>query len=87
MLAKELKGVGPATASAVVAAARPDVYSFFELVAEHLPVLGRVAWTLPYYARYAEALRQHAAVLGGEWTPASLERALWAHVGGKAGKR
>lgn len=88
MLAKELKGVGPATASGVVAAVRPDVYPFFdELVAEQLPGLGPVAWTVAYYARYAEALRERAAGLGDEWTPASLERALWAHVGGKAGRR
>jgi hypothetical protein len=87
MLAKELKGVGPATASAVVAAMRPDVYPFFdELVAEQLAVLGPVAWTLSYYARYAEALRERAAALGGEWTPAALERALWAHAGGKTRK-
>lgn len=88
LMAKELKGVGPATASAVVAAIRPDVYPFFdELVAEQLPALGKVAWTLGYYARYAEALREMAARLGGDWTPARLERALWAHVGGKAGGR
>ena len=88
MLAKELKGVGPATASGVVAAARPDVYPFFdELVAEQLPGLDKVAWTVAYYARYADALRERAAELGDEWTPASLERALWAHAGGKAGRR
>jgi hypothetical protein len=80
-----LKGVGPATASAVAAAFRPDVYPFFdELVAAQLPGLGKVAWTLGYYGRYAEALRVEAARLGGAWTPAALERALWAHVGGKA---
>jgi hypothetical protein len=85
LLAKALKGVGPATASAVVAAVRPDVYPFFdELVAAQLPALGPVAWTLSYYARYAEALRERGTALGGEWTPALLERALWAHVGGKA---
>jgi hypothetical protein len=87
LLAKELKGVGPATASAVVAAVRPDVYPFFdELVAEQVPGLGKVAWTMGYYARYAEALRELAAGLGGEWTAATLERALWAKVGGKVGK-
>ena len=84
LLAK-LRGVGPATASAVVAAVRPDRYPFFdELVAEQLPALGKVAWTLGYYARYADALRARAIELGGDWTPASLERALWALVGGKA---
>jgi hypothetical protein len=81
-----LAGVGPATASAVVAAAAPERYPFFdELVAAQVPGLGPVAFTLGYYARYAEALRTRAAGLGGPWTPARVERALWARVGGKAG--
>lgn len=82
----KLAGVGPATASAVVAAHAPDVYPFFdELVAAQVPQLGRVAWTLGYYAKYATALRERAARLGEGWTPAMVERALWAHVGGKVG--
>ena len=81
----KLKGVGPATASAVASAHRPDVYPFFdELVAAQVPGLGAVAWTLAYYARYAEALRARAAQLGGEWTPVMVERALWSNAGGKA---
>jgi hypothetical protein len=80
-----LKGVGPATASAVAAAAEPTIYPFFdELVAEQLPELGKVAWTMGYYGRYAVALRERAALLGGAWTPVMIERALWSHVGGKA---
>lgn len=82
----KLKGVGPATASAAASAAAPEIYPFFdELVAAQLPGLGPVAWTLGYYAKYADALRSAARDLGGEWTPVLLERALWAHVGGKAG--
>jgi len=82
----ELAGVGPATASAVVAAAAPAIYPFFdELVAGQIPGLGKVAFTLGYYARYAEALRERALRLGTDWTPEMVERALWAHVGGKAG--
>lgn len=74
----KLKGVGPATASAAAAAAAPDLYPFFdEIVAAQLPGLGPVAWTLGYYARYADALRTAAKDLGGEWTPTLLERALW----------
>jgi hypothetical protein len=82
----KLGGVGPATASAVVAAAAPELYPFFdELVAAQLPELGKVAWTLGYYTRYADALRARSKELGGDWTPAKLERALWAASGGKAG--
>ena len=84
----ELAGVGPATASAVASAASPDIYPFFdELVAAQVPGLGKVAWTLPYYRRYADALRERARQLEHRWTPAMVERALWAHVGGKAGVR
>ena len=83
----ELAGVGPATASAVVAAASPAIYPFFdELVAAQVPGLGAVAWTLAYYRHYAEALRERADQLGRRFTPVMVERALWAHVGGKAGR-
>lgn len=83
-----LAGVGPATASALLAAAHPDAFPFFdELVAAQVPELGPVAWTPGYYHRYAERLRERARALGGGWSPAMVERALWAHVGGKAGAR
>lgn len=82
----KLDGVGPATASAVLAALMPAVYPFFdELVAAQVPALGAVKWTLGYYAQYAEQLRERASALGGAWTAAMVERALWAHVGGKTG--
>jgi hypothetical protein len=81
-----LDGVGPATASAVAAAYMPSVYPFFdELVAAQIPSLGAVAWTPGYYAKYAEALRERASALGDGWSCVMLERALWAHIGGKAG--
>ena len=81
-----LDGVGPATASAIMAASAPSTYPFFdELVATQIPSLGPVAWTPGYYAKYAEALRVRAGALGTSWTPVMLERALWANVGGKAG--
>ena len=84
----KLAGVGPATASAVAAAAAPSIYPFFdELVAAQIPQLGKVAWTLGYYARYADAIRVRARELGEDWTPVMVERALWSHAGGKAGAR
>jgi hypothetical protein len=83
-----LDGVGPATASGVASATAPELYPFFdELVAAQIPGLGKVAWTHGYYARYAKALRERAGALGNGLTPVMLERALWAHVGGKAGAR
>ena len=83
-----LAGVGPATASAAAAAFAPEVYPFFdELVARQVPALGAVKWTLGYYGRYAVALRERAAAIGGDWTPVMVEQALWAHCGGKAGAR
>ena len=83
-----LAGVGPATASAAAAALAPELYPFFdELVAAQVPGLGKVAWTMRYYARYAESLRERAGLLGDGWTATMVERALWANVGGKAGAR
>ncbi len=82
----ELAGVGPATASALLAAYAPALYPFFdELVAHQIPTLGPVAFTPAYYKRYAQAIRERAVELGGDWTPARVERALWSYVGGKAG--
>jgi hypothetical protein len=83
-----LAGVGPATASAIAAAAAPELYPFFdELVGAQVPGLGPVAFTPAYYARYSAALRERADRLGASWTPARVEQALWAQVGGKAGTR
>ncbi len=83
-----LDGVGPATASAIAAAYAPQVYPFFDdLVAGQVPALGKLDFTLRYYARYADALRERAGRLGGDWTPSRVERALWSNVGGKAGVR
>ena len=81
-----LDGVGPATASAIAAAAAPEVYPFFdERIAAQIPGLGAVAYTAAYYARYSDALRERARQLGDGWTPVSVERALWSHAGGKKG--
>jgi hypothetical protein len=76
-----LDGVGPATASAVLAIMDPRRYPFFdEDVAKQVPVLGPVAWTLGYYRKYAEALAQRAADLGPTWSAVRVERALWSNA-------
>ena len=92
-LLSDLAGVGPATASGLLAAYRPDLYPFFdELVAAQVPDLGPVAWTAPYYVRYAAALYARAAALRAAcpdhaWTAQDVGQALWAAIGGKAGAR
>ncbi len=84
-----LAGVGPATASAVLAGYSPALFPFFdELVAQPIPHLGVVAFTAAYYQRYAAALRQRAARLnerceGTVWTAHEVSQALWAASGGK----
>lgn len=84
-----LAGVGPATASAVLAAYSPAYFPFFdELVAHQIPNLGAVAFTAAYYQRYAAALRERAAKLNGRcerrlWTAHEVSQALWAASGGK----
>lgn len=76
----ELGGVGPATASAVLATVHGDVYPFFdELVANEIPGLGEVKFTHTYYVKYAEALRKRAAELHfPSWDANRLANALWA---------
>jgi hypothetical protein len=88
-----LAGVGPATASAVLACCAPAIYPFFdELVAAQIPRLGKVAFTAAYYQRYAAALRERAAQLNERcthqgWTAHDLSQALWAESGGKIAQR
>ena len=84
----ELDGVGPATASAALAAYRPDLYPFFdEWIAQQIPQLGKVAFTAAYYWKYAEAIRGKARELremcGNEWNAQEVGQALWVASGGK----
>ena len=86
----QLAGVGPATASAVLAAYAPEVYPFFdEVVARQIPSLDEVAFTTKYYIAYAEAIRGRAAELTAtcthkSWTPHEVDQALWAVGQGKS---
>ena len=80
----KLAGVGPATASAVMAAYSPEVYPFFdEVVAAQIPSLDEVDFTTKYYLVYAEAIRERAAELTAicshkSWAPHEVDQALWA---------
>ena len=84
-----LEGVGPATASALLAAYRPDVYPFLDdVIAAEIPDLAPIGFTLKGYAAYAERLRERAALLAvgcpeGRWMPHAVGCALWAAAGGK----
>ncbi len=92
-LLADLAGVGPATASAVLAGYAPAIFPFFdELVAQQIAELGAVAFTAAYYQRYAAALRQRAASLNEQceertWTAHAVSQALWAASGGKMARR
>lgn len=86
-----LGGVGPATASAVLAILAPERFPFFDeivtgQVAPHVEGMGRIAWTAPYYRKYAAALIARAAALADGWHATMVERALWA-FGVNAGAR
>ncbi len=82
-LLRSLSGVGPATASAILAALRPELFPFFdEDVARQIPDLGKVAFTPGYYFRYSDALRSRARRLSEasrtSWTAQDVAQALWA---------
>ncbi|KAK9097109.1 hypothetical protein Sjap_022606 [Stephania japonica] len=83
-----LKGVGPATASAVLAAFAPDVAPFMSDEAM-VAVLGHSKdYSLKQYLAFAEKLQLKAKELsieGCHFTPSDLERALWsASIGAKS---
>jgi hypothetical protein len=84
-----LRGVGPATVSAVLAAHRPEAYPFFDdVVAAQVPGLPVGDFSVKAYLAYAAALRERAARLAtacpaGGWTPHLAAQALWAAADGK----
>ncbi|KAG0080562.1 hypothetical protein BGZ93_007645 [Podila epicladia] len=77
-----LKGVGPATASAILCAAAPEKVPFMadETMAS-VPGLGPIAYTAGYYLKFAEKVIDKAAALkckGAKTSsPHLVEKALW----------
>lgn len=75
-----LKGVGPATASAVLAAYAPDVAPFMSDEAMVAALGNAKEYTLKQYLAFADKLQAKAKELSiGEesFTPSDVERALW----------
>ncbi|CAN6292355.1 unnamed protein product [Urochloa humidicola] len=75
-----LKGIGPATASAVLAAYAPDVAPFMSDEAMVAALGNAKEYTLKQYLAFADKLQAKAKELtvGEEsFTPSDVERALW----------
>lgn len=79
-----LKGVGPATASAVLSAAFPAVYPFMgDELLENTPGLGPRTYTLSKYLELVSAVakkRQELSKGGRSWTAREVENAIAASV-------
>ncbi|KAJ0764866.1 hypothetical protein HanPI659440_Chr08g0296951 [Helianthus annuus] len=75
-----LKGVGPATASAVLAAYAPDVAPFMSDEAMVAALGNSKDYTLKQYLLFVDKLQEKAKELSAEgdvFTPSDVERALW----------
>ncbi|KAF9972422.1 hypothetical protein BGZ65_009828 [Modicella reniformis] len=78
----ELKGVGPATASAILCAGEPTKVPFMaDETMDSVPGLGTIAYTIPYYIRFATKVIEKAAQLKAKGStvnsPHLVEKALW----------
>ncbi|KAF9174233.1 hypothetical protein BGX20_000465 [Mortierella sp. AD010] len=79
----ELKGVGPATASAILCAGAPDSVPFMaDETMDSVPGLGTIAYTIPYYLKFATKVIEKADELKGKGSksvnsPHLVEKALW----------
>ncbi|KAA8528434.1 hypothetical protein F0562_035789 [Nyssa sinensis] len=80
-----LKGIGPATASAVLAAYAPDVAPFMSDEAMVAALGNSKDYTLKQYLIFVDKLQSKAKELSSEgdsFTPSDIERALWSSAVG-----
>lgn len=79
-----LRGVGPATASAVLAAGAPEQTAFMSDEAmESIPGLTPIQYTAKHYILYLNKMLEQTEKLNKvddrqDWTPQRLEQCLWA---------
>ncbi|XP_008301907.1 uncharacterized protein LOC103373720 [Stegastes partitus] len=79
-----LKGIGPATASAVLAAGAPEQTAFMsDEAVECVPGLKPIQYTAKHYALYLDKMVEQSKKLNKvdaqqDWTPHRLELCLWA---------
>ncbi|XP_054616437.1 uncharacterized protein zgc:112496 isoform X2 [Dunckerocampus dactyliophorus] len=79
-----LKGIGPATASALLAAGAPEQAAFMSDEAmESIPGLAPIQYTAKHYTLYLDKMLEKTKKLNKadpqqDWTPQRLERCLWA---------
>lgn len=72
-----LKGIGVATASAVLCIFRPDLCPFMaDEVMESATDSGR-DYTMPVYRKMRDSLIRKAEALGSDWTAEKVGKALW----------
>lgn len=82
-----LKGVGPATASAVLAAFAPEITPFMSDEAMEAALGNSKDYSLKQYLKFADKLQSKAKELSSEgvsFTPSDVERALWSYAVGKS---
>jgi hypothetical protein len=71
-----LRGVGPATASGIMAAADGTI-PFMSDEAMMASMSGRKEYSAPFFKEYLGVIRGRAAALGGGWDSSAVEKALW----------
>lgn len=79
-LTAELKGVGPATASAVLAAACGGCPFDADEVIDAVMMTGTRKYSLPEYLQVQETLEEKAVSLGNPWDAEGVRKALWSQA-------